>query len=52
MAYAFLRFTMARFVWTFDAELAPDCAEWAVNQKIFVMFVKGPLKSRLRVVKH
>ncbi|KAI1958160.1 hypothetical protein LOZ58_005275 [Ophidiomyces ophidiicola] len=52
MAYAFARLTIARFVWTFDAELTSECQNWASGQEIFVMFVKKPLKVRLNRVSH
>ncbi|PGH15361.1 hypothetical protein AJ80_05545 [Polytolypa hystricis UAMH7299] len=50
MAWAFARLTIARFVWNFDAELAPESLDWTSGQEIFVMFVKTPLKVSLRSV--
>jgi hypothetical protein len=41
---------IARLVWNFDAELAPECRDWHKGQDIFVMFVKRPLLVRLKPV--
>ncbi|KAH8723046.1 putative toxin biosynthesis cytochrome P450 monooxygenase [Phaeosphaeriaceae sp. PMI808] len=50
MAWAFARLAIARLVWNFDAELAPECQDWHEGQDIFVMFVKKPLRVSLKQV--
>ncbi|GFF55340.1 probable sterigmatocystin biosynthesis P450 monooxygenase stcL [Aspergillus udagawae] len=48
MALAFARSVIARLVWNFDVQLAPESRDWAANQDVYVMFVKTPLMCWLK----
>ncbi|KAJ6027337.1 Trichothecene C-15 hydroxylase [Penicillium canescens] len=43
LAYTEMRLILARIVWNFDLELAPNSIGWADNQKIFFFWNKPPL---------
>jgi hypothetical protein len=44
-----MRLFLAKFLFTFDPELAPECADWLEGQKTFIMWEKPPLKMRLHL---
>lgn len=48
LAFMEMRLIMARFLWNFDIELMPDSRNWA-QQKIYILWEKGPLNVRLRL---
>ncbi|OBR06538.1 Cytochrome P450 monooxygenase [Colletotrichum higginsianum IMI 349063] len=43
LAYAEMRLILARIIWNFDLELAPESRAWAVGQKVFFFWDKPPL---------
>ncbi|GKT87518.1 trichothecene C-15 hydroxylase [Colletotrichum tofieldiae] len=43
LAYAEMRLILARIIWNFDLELAPESQSWASSQKIFFFWDKPPL---------
>lgn len=49
LAFMEMRLIMARLLWNFDLELMPDSEKWA-QQKIYILWEKGPLNVRLRKV--
>ncbi|RDW89918.1 cytochrome P450 [Aspergillus mulundensis] len=47
-AYNEMRVILARVLWNFDLELAPESEGWE-RQKVYTLWDKGPLMVRLRV---
>ncbi|OHW90976.1 trichothecene c-15 hydroxylase [Colletotrichum incanum] len=43
LAYAEMRLILARIIWNFDLELAPESQSWALGQKVFFFWDKPPL---------
>ncbi|TVY34228.1 Cytochrome P450 monooxygenase [Lachnellula subtilissima] len=50
LAYSEMRLIMAKLVWKFELELAPESQGWDVGQKVFTNFEKPPLVMRLHLV--
>lgn len=50
LARAEMRLILARLLWRFDLELAPDCHDWMEGQKIYGFWVRPPLMCRLSAV--
>jgi cytochrome P450 len=50
IAYMEMRLILARLLWHFDVELAPQSEDWGV-QKIHITWEKGPLMVRLKRVR-
>ncbi|OQE09481.1 hypothetical protein PENVUL_c006G00923 [Penicillium vulpinum] len=46
LAYAEMRLILARMIWNFDMELAPDSKEW-IKQRSFSVWEKGSLNVKL-----
>jgi hypothetical protein len=49
MAYHELRLIMAKVLYAFDFELAPECENWK-DQNTFILWQKKPLICKLKVV--
>jgi hypothetical protein len=49
LAYAEMRLILARMIWNFDMEIAPDSWNW-INQKAYVVWEKPALNVRLAPV--
>ncbi|KXH62845.1 cytochrome P450 monooxygenase [Colletotrichum nymphaeae SA-01] len=43
LAFAEMRLILARIIWNFDLELAPESKSWADGQKVFFFWDKPPL---------
>ncbi|KAF9877225.1 trichothecene c-15 hydroxylase [Colletotrichum karsti] len=43
LAYAEMRIILARIIWNFDIELAPESRSWTENQKVYFFWQKPPL---------
>ncbi|TDZ36157.1 Trichothecene C-15 hydroxylase [Colletotrichum trifolii] len=43
LAYAEMRLILARIIWNFDIEVAPESTHWTKNQKVFFFWDKPPL---------
>jgi len=50
LAYAEMRLVLAKFVWTFDLELEPDCLDWSDRLKVKTLWEKPELKVKLHDV--
>lgn len=46
-----MRLILARMVWNFDMELAPDSKQW-INQPSYVVWEKGNLNVKLTPAPH
>ncbi|APA13827.1 hypothetical protein SS1G_13923 [Sclerotinia sclerotiorum 1980 UF-70] len=51
LAYAEMRLILARILWNFDLELAPESKNWGEDMKIFLLWEKPELLVRLRGVR-
>jgi len=49
LAYMEMRLIMSRLLWNFDIELLPGQKNWS-DQKLFILWDKGPLNIRLNAV--
>jgi cytochrome P450 len=49
MAYHEMRLIMAKVLYTFDFELAPESKDWN-DQDTFILWQKKPLMCKLKVV--
>lgn len=47
LAYMEMRLIMGRLLWNFDVELMPGQEDW-LNQKLFIVWEKSPLKVKLK----
>lgn len=47
LAYVEMRVILARVLWNFDLALAEDSKQWRKDQKVFVVWEKGPLNVYL-----
>ncbi|KAJ0269092.1 hypothetical protein COL940_012771 [Colletotrichum noveboracense] len=50
LAYVEMRLILARLIWSFDLELAEESRDWVGQQKVFILWDKGPLKVHLKPV--
>lgn len=50
MAYHEIRLILSKVLWNFDFELCSESEEW-IEQKIYLMWDKGPLYCQLKPVK-
>lgn len=50
LAYAEMRLILAKLLWNFDVELCEESKNWATEQKVFILWEKGPLMVRLKKV--
>ncbi|KAF9890508.1 hypothetical protein FE257_005913 [Aspergillus nanangensis] len=51
LAYAEMRLILARMIWNFDMEIAPDSRQW-IEQPSFVVWDKGALNVKLTPAVH
>ena len=51
LAYAEMRLILARVLWNFDLELAPQSMNWSEGLKIFILWDKPSLFVKLKPVK-
>jgi aspirochlorine biosynthesis cytochrome P450 monooxygenase len=49
MALHEMRLILAKILWHFDFELAPESVGWAEKQRVFALWEKRDLIVRLRV---
>ncbi len=49
LAYAKMRFIIAKLVWKFELELTPESKNWFEEQKIYIIFQKPPLFIKLHL---
>ena len=47
LAYLEMRLILARMLWSFDMQLAPECQDWD-NQESWIQWDKKPLLVKLR----
>ena len=47
LAYHEMRLLMAKILWHFDMELAPECREWH-RQRIMILWEKPPLMVKIK----
>ena len=47
MAYHEIRIILAKVLWNFDLKLCEDSADWVSEQKIYIMWDKGPLYCQI-----
>ena len=51
MAYHEIRLILAKVLWHFDLKLCGESENW-IDQKVYLMWEKGPLKCQITPVKH
>ncbi|EQL30929.1 cytochrome P450, family 3, subfamily A [Blastomyces dermatitidis ATCC 26199] len=51
LAYAEMRLILARLIYNFDMNLAPESANWLRKQRVFLFYTKPPLNVYMRPVK-
>ncbi len=48
LAYAEMRFILARLIWNFDIEITEQSREWMDHQRAYLIWEKPPLYVRLK----
>ena len=48
LAYAEMRLLLASILWNFDLQLAEESEKWLEENKIYTLWMKAPLMTRLR----
>jgi cytochrome P450 len=50
LAYAEMRLLLARLLWNFDMELCEESSDWMTGMKVYVVYQRPPLMTKLTPV--